>query len=50
MKTFLPSLPEVGRETLILICGALLAAVIMKQWPAGRAFIRSAWGEPGSHT
>lgn len=47
---FLPTLPEIGRETLILICGALLAAVIMKQWPAGRDFIRSAWGEPGGHT
>lgn len=49
VKAFIPSPAEVGRETIILICGALLAALIMSQWPAGRTFIRNAWGEPGTH-
>jgi len=49
VKAFIPSPAEIGRETIILICGALLAALIMSQWPAGRAYIRSAWGEPGTH-
>lgn len=49
VKAFIPSPAEVGRETIILICGALLAALIMSQWPAGRSYIRNAWGEPGTH-
>lgn len=49
IKAFIPTPAEIGRETIILICGALLAAVIMSQWPAGRSFIRNAWGEPGTH-
>ena len=50
LPAFVPTLPEIGREAIILICGALIAAAIMKQWPAGRNYIRSAWGEPGGHT
>ena len=49
IKAVIPKPVEVGREAIILICGALLAALIMKQWPAGREFVRSAWGEPGTH-
>ncbi len=49
MPAFLPSPAEIGRETIILICGALLAAWIMSNWPQGRTFIRNAWGEPGTH-
>lgn len=49
LKAFLPTPAEIGRESIILICGALLAAIIMSNWPAGRTFIRNAWGEPGSH-
>lgn len=49
IKAVIPKPAEVGREAIILICGALLAALIMKQWPAGREFVRSAWGEPGTH-
>lgn len=49
IKAFIPSPAEVGRETIILVCGALLAAFIMSQWPAGRTYIRNAWGEPGTH-
>ncbi|GKT19570.1 hypothetical protein AVHY2522_22970 [Acidovorax sp. SUPP2522] len=49
LPAFVPSPAEVGRETIILICGALLAALIMSNWPAGRTYIRNAWGEPGTH-
>lgn len=45
----IPTPAEIGREAVILICGALLAALIMRQWPAGKQFIREAWGEPGGH-
>ena len=50
LRSFIPSPAEIGREAVILICGALLAALIMRQWPAGKTFIRDAWGEPGGHT
>lgn len=50
LRAIIPGPAEIGREAIILICGALIAAAIMRQWPAGRDFIRSAWGEPGGHT
>lgn len=50
LRSFIPGPAEIGREAIILICGALLAALIMRQWPAGKTFIRDAWGEPGGHT
>lgn len=43
MNELLPSLPEIGREVVILITGAIVAAWIMHQWPAGRAYIKAAW-------
>lgn len=43
LKAMIPSVPEVGREAIILIAGALIAAAIMNQWPAGRAYIKAAW-------
>ena len=43
MKAMIPTLPELGRETIILIGGALIAAFLMHQWPAGRAYIKAAW-------
>jgi Mg2+/citrate symporter len=43
VKAFLPTVPEIGREALILISGALLAAALMNMWPAGRAYIKAAW-------
>lgn len=49
IKAVIPAPAEIGREAVILICGALIAALIMRQWPAGRDFIRNAWGEPGTH-
>lgn len=43
VKAMIPTLPELGRETIILIGGALIAAFLMHHWPAGRAYVRSAW-------
>lgn len=45
MKTFLPSLPELGRETLIVLGGALVAAFIVGQFPAVKNWIREQWGD-----
>lgn len=39
MKTALPSAPEVLRESLVLIGGAILAALILSQLPQLRAWI-----------
>ena len=46
MKTpnFIPSLPEVGRETIIVLAGALAAAFIIGQLPPVREWIRKQWG------
>lgn len=43
VKAFIPTLPELGREALILIGGALIAATIMNAWPWGREYVRRAW-------
>lgn len=50
VKAFIPTPAEFGREALILVGGAILAALLMRQFPALKAFIRDAWGEPGAHT
>lgn len=39
MKTIIPSAPEVVREAVILIGGAILAAIILAQIPALRDYI-----------
>lgn len=33
MKAFIPTLPELGRETIIVICGALFAALLIRLLP-----------------
>ena len=50
LKAIIPTPVEFGREALILVGGALIAALLMRQFPALRGFIRDAWGEPGAHT
>lgn len=50
LPAFVPSAPEIGREAIILICGALIAAFLMRQLPSVRTYIRDSWGEPGGHT
>lgn len=39
----LPTVPEIGREALIVIAGALLAAAIMSQFPQVKAWIKQQW-------
>ena len=41
MKTLIPSWTEIGRETLIVMAGALLAALILSRLPTVRAFVQS---------
>lgn len=43
MKTIIPSVPEIGREALIVICGALLAAFIVGRVPALKQWIKQQW-------
>lgn len=40
-----PSVPEVGREALIVIGGAILAALVISQVPGLRAWIQKQWGD-----
>lgn len=44
LKAFIPTPAEFGREALILLGGALIAAFLMRQLPSVRQYIREAWG------
>jgi hypothetical protein len=39
----IPIPAQIGREALIVVAGALLAAFIMSNWPAGKAYVKKAW-------
>lgn len=41
MNKWIPTLPEIGRETIIIMAGALLAALILSRMPAVRNFVQS---------
>lgn len=43
LPNFLPTPAEIGREAIIVVAGALLAALLMSQWPSGKAWIKAAW-------
>lgn len=43
LPAIIPTPAQIGREALIVMGGALLAALLMSQWPAGKAFIKKAW-------
>lgn len=43
MKNLIPTLPEVGRETIIILAGAVLAALIVGQIPGLRTWMRAQW-------
>lgn len=38
-----PTLPELSKEALVVIGGALLAALIIGQFPQVRAWIKNQW-------
>lgn len=42
---WLPAPKEVGREALIVLGGALIAALIVGQLPALRDWIKAQWGD-----
>lgn len=39
----LPTAPEIAREALIVVGGAILAALIVGQMPAVKAWIKRQW-------
>jgi|GEM_PF-1413306 len=43
-KGWMPSIPEVAREALIVMGGALVAALIVGQLPALREWMKQQWG------
>lgn len=45
LAKFVPTAPEVGREALIVIGGAILAAVAISYVPGLRAWIQKQWGD-----
>lgn len=46
MKGIIPTAPEVLREAVIVIAGALLAAFVVSRVPALKAFIQENWTAP----
>lgn len=43
IKQFIPSIQEIGREAVIVLGGAILAALIVGQFPALRDWIKTQW-------
>lgn len=44
MKTgLIPTLPEIGREAIIVLAGAVLAALVIGQFPGVKAWIKEQW-------
>lgn len=43
LPEFIPGPAAIAREAIIVMAGALVAAFIMSQWPAGRDYIKRAW-------
>lgn len=43
MSKWTPSLPDISREAMTVIAGALLAALIVSQLPGVKAWIKKAW-------
>lgn len=39
----IPTVPEIGREAIIVISGAILAALVMSQFPQLKAWIKEQW-------
>lgn len=43
MSKIIPSFPEIGREAVIVVGGAILAAFVMSQFPSLKAWIKEQW-------
>lgn len=47
MKNYLPTLPAISREALGVLAGALIAAMLIGQFPSLRTWIHEQWtGQP----
>lgn len=40
MPRYLPTVPEISREALAVVAGAIIAAIIFQQFPALKAWVR----------
>lgn len=45
IKAIVPKPTEIGREALIVIVGALLAALVIGQLPGVRSWIKAQWDD-----
>jgi hypothetical protein len=45
MKNIIPTAPEVGREALIVLGGAIIAAIVVGQFPTLRDWIKAQWAD-----
>ena len=43
MPKWMPSVPEVAREALIVVAGAVVAAAVIGAWPELREWIKRQW-------
>jgi hypothetical protein len=43
LKTVIPSVPEVARETLIVLAGAVVAAAVVGMLPSLRTWMKKQW-------
>lgn len=43
MGKFIPTAPEIGREAIIVLGGAIVAAFILSQVPSLKAWIKEQW-------
>lgn len=39
-QRWLPSAPEISRETLAVLAGAIIAGLVIQQWPALKEWLR----------
>lgn len=46
IPAIIPSPNDLGREVLIVVGGAIIAAFLISQWPWARKYIRDAWTLP----
>lgn len=43
LKKFIPSVPEIARETLIVLAGAVVAAAVVGMLPTLRNWMKKQW-------
>jgi hypothetical protein len=43
MPKLIPTMPEIGREAIIVLAGAIVAAAVMSQFPTLKNWIKAQW-------